>query len=217
MCGITGWIDYHKNLANQIEILEKMTETLAKRGPDDTNIWTDVHVGFGHKRLVVVDPERGKQPMVKTKQENRYTLCYNGELYNTEDIRKELLLKGYSFNGHSDTEVLLTAYIEWKEKCVDHLNGIFAFAVWDQERDLLYIGRDRLGVKPLFYYETATGFIFGSELKAILAHPDVNRALDQEGLSEVFGLGPSRSPGSGVFKGVKELRPAHALDRKSVV
>jgi len=211
MCGITGWIDYHKNLGNQIEILEKMTETLAKRGPDDTNIWTDVHVGFGHKRLVVVDPERGKQPMVKTKQENRYTLCYNGELYNTEDIRKELLLKGYSFNGHSDTEVLLTAYIEWKEKCVDHLNGIFAFAVWDQERDLLYIGRDRLGVKPLFYYETATGFIFGSELKAILAHPDVNRALDQEGLSEVFGLGPSRSPGSGVFKGVKELRPAHAL------
>ena len=211
MCGITGWIDYHKNLGNQIEILEKMTETLAKRGPDDTNIWTDVHVGFGHKRLVVVDPERGKQPMVKTKQENRYTLCYNGELYNTEDIRKELLLKGYSFNGHSDTEVLLTAYIEWKEKCVDHLNGIFAFAVWDQERDLLYIGRDRLGVKPLFYYETAAGFIFGSELKAILAHPDVNRALDQEGLSEIFGLGPSRSPGSGVFKGVKELRPAHAL------
>ena len=211
MCGITGWIDYHKNLGNQIETLEKMTETLAKRGPDDTNIWTDVHVGFGHKRLVVVDPERGKQPMVKTKQVNRYTLCYNGELYNTEDIRKELLLKGYSFHGHSDTEVLLTAYIEWKEKCVDYLNGIFAFAVWDQERDLLFIGRDRLGVKPLFYYETATGFIFGSELKAILAHPDVNRALDQEGLSEVFGLGPSRSPGSGVFKGVKELRPAHAL------
>ena len=137
MCGITGWIDYHKNLGNQIETLEKMTETLAKRGPDDTNIWTDVHVGFGHKRLVVVDPERGKQPMVKTKQENRYTLCYNGELYNTEDIRKELLLKGYSFHGHSDTEVLLTAYIEWKEKCVDYLNGIFAFAVWDQERELL--------------------------------------------------------------------------------
>ena len=97
-----------------------------------------------------------------------------------------MLLKGYSFNGHSDTEVLLTAYIEWKEKCVDYLNGIFAFAVWDQERDLLYIGRDRLGVKPLFYYETATGFIFGSEIKAILAHPDVNRALDQEGLLSIW-------------------------------
>ncbi len=152
MCGITGWIDYHKNLRNQITTLEKMTETLAKRGPDDTNTWTDVHVGFGHKRLVVVDPERGKQPMVKTKQGSTYTICYNGELYNTEDIRKELLLKGYSFNGHSDTEVLLTAYIEWKEKCVDYLNGIFAFAVWDQGRDLLFIGRDRLGVKPLFYY-----------------------------------------------------------------
>jgi len=211
MCGITGWIDYHKNLGNEMATLRKMTETLAKRGPDDTNIWTDLHVGFGHKRLVVVDPVSGKQPMVKTKQDRRYTLCYNGELYNTEDIRKELLLKGYSFKGHSDTEVLLAAYIEWKEKCVDYLNGIFAFAVWDQERDLLFIGRDRLGVKPLFYYETATGIIFGSELKAILAHPDVNRALDREGLAEVFGLGPSRTPGSGVFKGIKELRPAHAL------
>jgi asparagine synthase (glutamine-hydrolysing) len=211
MCGITGWIDYRKNLNHEKATIEKMTETLAKRGPDDTNIWTDLHIGFGHKRLVVVDPVSGKQPMVKTKQDKPYTLCYNGELYNTEDIRKELLLKGYSFNGHSDTEVLLAAYIEWKEKCVDYLNGIFAFAVWDQERDLLFIGRDRLGVKPLFYYETATGMIFGSELKAILAHPDVKRALDREGLAEVFGLGPSRTPGSGVFKGIKELRPAHAL------
>lgn len=211
MCGITGWIDYRKNLNNEKATIGKMTETLAKRGPDDTNIWTDLHVGFGHKRLVVVDPTCGKQPMVKIKQDHRYTLCYNGELYNTEDIRKELLLKGYSFNGHSDTEVLLAAYMEWKENCVDYLNGIFAFAVWDQERDLLFIGRDRLGVKPLFYYETATGIIFGSELKAILAHPDVNRALDREGLAEVFGLGPSRTPGSGVFKGIKELRPAHAL------
>ncbi|MCQ6274351.1 asparagine synthase (glutamine-hydrolyzing) [Bacillus sp. V3B] len=211
MCGITGWIDYDKNLNNEKTTIGKMTETLAKRGPDDTNIWTDLHVGFGHKRLVVVDPVSGKQPMVKTKQDRRYTICYNGELYNTEDIRKELLLKGYSFNGHSDTEVLLAAYMEWKEKCVDYLNGIFAFAVWDQERDLLFIGRDRLGVKPLFYYETAKGIIFGSELKAILAHPNVNRALDREGLAEVFGLGPSRTPSSGVFKGIKELRPAHAL------
>jgi len=211
MCGITGWVDYGKNLQNNGAAISKMTETLAKRGPDDTNIWTLLHVGFGHKRLVVVDPERGKQPMMKTKHGHSYTICYNGELYNTEDIRKELLLKGYSFNGHSDTEVLLTAYMEWKEKCVDYLNGIFAFAVWDEERDLLFIGRDRLGVKPLFYYETATGIIFGSELKAVLAHPDVQPVLDREGLSEVFGLGPSRSPGSGVFKDVKELRPAHAL------
>ncbi|WP_071393867.1 asparagine synthase (glutamine-hydrolyzing) [Bacillus tuaregi] len=211
MCGITGWVDYHRDLQNDTAIIRSMTETLAKRGPDDTNLWTAQHVGFGHKRLVVVDPERGKQPMVKTNQDHPYTICYNGELYNTEDIRKELLLKGYSFHGHSDTEVLLAAYMEWKENCVDYLNGIYAFAVWDQERDLLFIGRDRLGVKPLFYFETATGFIFGSEIKSILAHPDVKPALNREGLAEVFGLGPARSPGVGVFKGVKELRPGHSL------
>jgi len=211
MCGITGWIDFQRDIRKEQKTIEKMAETLTKRGPDDTNIWTNTHVGFGHKRLVVVDPEGGKQPMLKEKHDNRYTICYNGELYNTEDIRKELLIKGYSFKGHSDTEVLLTAYIEWEEKCVDYLNGIFAFAVWDEKKNQLFIGRDRLGVKPLFYSETNKGLIFGSELKAILAHPDIKAELDREGLSEVFGLGPSRSPGSGVFKGIKELRPGHAL------
>ncbi|SFA79252.1 MULTISPECIES: asparagine synthase (glutamine-hydrolyzing) [unclassified Bacillus (in: firmicutes)] len=211
MCGITGWIDYHRNVKMQTDTLAKMAGTLSKRGPDDTNIWTDTNVGFGHKRLVVVDPEGGRQPMTKTARDSVYTICYNGELYNTEEIRKELLIKGYSFKGHSDTEVLLTAYIEWAEECVDHLNGIFAFAVWDQKKEKLFIGRDRLGVKPLFFTEKNGGLIFGSELKAILVHPEVSAELDREGLAEIFGLGPSRSPGSGVFKGIKELRPGHAL------
>ncbi|MFE8700324.1 asparagine synthase (glutamine-hydrolyzing) [Cytobacillus sp. FJAT-54145] len=211
MCGITGWVDFQRNIKAEEDTIVKMVETLTKRGPDDTNIWTDTHVGFGHKRLIVVDPEGGKQPMAKTKNDQQYMICYNGELYNTEDIRKELLIKGYSFKGHSDTEVLLTAYIEWGEKCVDYLNGIFAFAVWDQNKNQLFIGRDRLGVKPLFYAEVGKGILFGSELKAILAHPDMKAEIDREGLAEVFGLGPSRSPGTGVFKGIKELRPAHAL------
>lgn len=211
MCGITGWIDFHKNMNNEKETLHKMTETLSKRGPDATQIWTNTHVGFGHKRLIVVDPEGGKQPMTREKNGYHYTICYNGELYNTEDIRKELLKKGYTFQGHSDTEVLLQAYIEWEENCVEWLNGIYAFAVWDEKNNQLFIGRDRLGVKPLFYAEINNGFIFGSELKAILAHPDVKTQIDREGLNEIFALGPSRSPGSGVFKGIKELRPAHAL------
>ncbi len=211
MCGITGWIDYRKNLRNEHKTITKMAETLAQRGPDDTNIWLDTHAALGHKRLVVVDPEGGKQPMTRSKGEQKYTICYNGELYNTEDIRKTLSLKGYSFKGHSDTEVLLTAYMEWKEECVEYLNGIFAFAVWDETEQKLFIGRDRLGVKPLFYSETSMGLLFGSELKAILANPEVRAEVDREGLSELFGLGPSRTPGSGVFKGVKELRPAHAL------
>jgi asparagine synthase (glutamine-hydrolysing) len=211
MCGITGWVDYKKNIMLETASLSKMTETLAKRGPDDTNIWTATHVGFGHKRLAVVDLEGGKQPMSKEKDGFQYTICYNGELYNTEDIRKELLLIGYSFKGHSDTEVLLTAYIEWAEECINYLNGIYAFAVWDEKKDQLFIARDRLGVKPLFLKELYTGLLFGSELKAILAHPNVKAEVDREGLSEIFGLGPSRSPGHGVFKGIKELRPGHAL------
>lgn len=211
MCGITGWIDFQKDLRKETAAIEKMADTLAKRGPDDTNVWTDIHAGFGHKRLIVVDPAGGKQPMTRTKHSSRYTICYNGELYNTEDLRKELLIKGYSFKGHSDTEVLLTSYMEWGEDCLEYLNGIFAFAVWDAKNEQLFIGRDRLGVKPLFYKETKKGIIFGSELKAILAHPEVKAEIDREGLAEVFGLGPSRSPGSGIFKGIDELRPAHAL------
>ncbi|WP_374721193.1 asparagine synthase (glutamine-hydrolyzing) [Peribacillus tepidiphilus] len=210
MCGITGWVDLKRNVKKE-EIVNKMTETLRKRGPDDSNVWYDTHACFGHKRLTVVDPVGGKQPMTREKNGNRFTICYNGELYNTEDIRKELLLKGYSFKGHSDTEVLLTSFIEWKEKCVDLLNGIFAFAVWDSKENVLFMARDRLGVKPLFYSFINDGLVFGSELKAILAHPEVKPELDREGLAEIFGLGPSRSPGSGVFRNIQELRPAHAI------
>jgi asparagine synthase (glutamine-hydrolysing) len=211
MCGVTGWVDFSKDLRLEKETIEKMTKTLAKRGPDETNLWTQTHVGFGHKRLIVVDPEGGRQPMTKQKEGTNYTICYNGELYNTEDIRKVLLTKGYSFNGHSDTEVLLTAYIEWAEECVNHLNGIYAFAIWDSQKEQLFIGRDRLGVKPLFFTEINKGIIFASEIKAILANPGMKAEMDREGLAEIFGMGPSRSPGSGIFKGIKELMPAHAL------
>lgn len=211
MCGITGWIHYQKPMNGETDVLTKMTQTLAKRGPDETNIWTDTHVGFGHKRLIVVDPAGGRQPMSKQKDGTVYTICYNGELYNTEDLRKILLTKGYSFNGHSDTEVLLSAYIEWAEECVNHLNGIYAFAVWDSKREQVFIGRDRLGVKPLFFKEHGHGLLFGSEIKAILAHPEVKTELDYQGLAQVLGVGPSRTPGSGVFRGISELRPGHSL------
>ena len=211
MCGITGWVHFKSDLRTQLPVVEKMTKTLSKRGPDDDNVWAETHAVFGHRRLTVVDPIGGKQPMTKTHQNNRYTLCYNGELYNTEDLRKELLRKGHTFSGHSDTEVLLTCYIEWKEQCVEYFNGIFAFAIWDEKEQKVFIARDRLGVKPLFYSENNGGFIFGSEIKALLAHPDLKPQLSREGLAEVLAVGPSRKPGSGVFHGVNELRPAHAL------
>lgn len=211
MCGITGWVHYQKDLRQEKKVMSNMAECLSKRGPDDTNVWGEQHILFGHKRLVVVDPAGGRQPMTRKKTENTFTICYNGELYNTEDIRIELLKRGYTFAGHSDTEVLLTSYMEWGEECIHHLNGIFAFAVWDSDKEKLFIARDRLGVKPLFYSQQKASLLFGSELKAILAHPDQKAVLDREGLSEVFGLGPSRTPGIGVFKGIKELRPAHAM------
>jgi asparagine synthase (glutamine-hydrolysing) len=210
MCGITGWADWNRNLINEKNVLLKMAAPLSKRGPDALNVWSTKHAGFGHARLAVVDIAGGVQPMIRVKNENTYTLCYNGELYNTEEIRKELLRRGYSFEGHSDTEVLLLSYIEWGEACIDRFNGIFAFAIWDEAKESMFVARDRLGVKPFFYMEKGRMFIFGSEIKAILAHPEIKAEVDREGLQEVFGLGPSRSPGHGVYKGVKELRPAHA-------
>ncbi|RJS61897.1 asparagine synthase (glutamine-hydrolyzing) [Bacillus sp. PK3_68] len=211
MCGITGWIHWHQDLTTQAFIVEKMAHTLARRGPDASNVWSDRHVSFGHTRLIVVDPAGGSQPMAKEVNKKNYTIVYNGELYNTEDLRKELVKTGHVFRSHSDTEVLLTAYIEWGEECINYLNGIFAFAVWDEEKEQLFIARDRLGVKPLFYKEGNGSFLFGSELKAILAHPEVKSEVGREGLQEVFGLGPSHTPGQGVFRGINELRPAHAL------
>ncbi|MDX1772109.1 MAG: asparagine synthetase B, partial [Planococcaceae bacterium] len=211
MCGITGWVHFQRDLSQQGQMIEKMTKSLAKRGPDDENMWLDQHVALGHRRLTVVDPIGGKQPMTKDYQNRRYILSYNGELYNTEDLRSELLKNGHTFSGHSDTEVLLTSYIQWKEKCVDYFNGIFAFAIWDSYEQKLFVARDRLGVKPLFYAERNSGFIFGSELKAVLAHQDVSPTISTTGLAELLSVGPSRKPGSGVFDQVNELRPAHAL------
>nr|WP_318540577.1 asparagine synthase (glutamine-hydrolyzing) [Terribacillus saccharophilus] len=209
MCGITGWVNFKRNLEQEKPVIQKMAQTLSKRGPDEYNDWGAPHVLFGHRRLIVVDAAGGKQPMQDTDERGTYTLIYNGELYNTEDIRKELQQRGWTFQGHSDTEVLLKSYIEWQEACVEKFNGIFAFAIWHDKTETLFFARDRLGVKPLFFMEQDGGLLIGSELKAILAHPEVEAVLDNEGVSEILALGPSRTPGHGVFKGIKELRAAH--------
>ncbi len=213
MCGIAGWIDWQRDLTKDknVRVVKKMGQVQAHRGPDDSGEWIAEDVALAHRRLVVIDLDGGKQPMVKEVAGNKYVLVYNGELYNAAELRAELKKLGYKFKGHSDTEVLLTAYIQWGEKAVQKLNGIFAFAVWDINQRQLYLARDRIGVKPLFYVEQEGRLIFASELKGILAHPEVEAKVGRDGLAEVLGVGPGRTPGHGVFKGIKELKPGCAL------
>ena len=211
MCGIAGWIDFSKVLTGEGDTVRAMTEALTRRGPDAEGFWSSTHALLGHRRLIVVDPEGGRQPMTLQSGGNTYVIVYNGELYNTEELRAELKLKGHAFRSWSDTEVLLHAFAEWKEACPEKLNGIFAFAVWDTNNKRLFLARDRIGVKPLFYARRGLALIFASELKALTKHPDVRPRVNAEGLSEIFALGPARTPGCGVFSGVSELRPGWSL------
>ncbi len=211
MCGIAGWIDYTSNILHRTSVIKAMVRTLISRGPDGEGYRCLTHALLGHRRLIVVDPEGGAQPMRLERGEATYVIVYNGELYNTEDIRRELAAKGHAFNGWSDTEVLLHAYSEWGEGCLSRLNGIFAFAVWDENNERLFLARDRIGVKPLFYSIKGNTFLFASEIKALLKHPDVSSNVDGEGLAEIFALGPARTPGHGVFTDISELRPGYCL------
>ncbi|MDO7785768.1 asparagine synthase (glutamine-hydrolyzing) [Desulforamulus aquiferis] len=211
MCGITGWIDQDIQLPRDRHILEEMTATLTNRGPDAVGHWVSSRAALGHRRLSVVDPEGGAQPMIRTAGDRTFVIVYNGELYNTPELRRELEYKGYTFQGHSDTEVLLTAYMEWGSSCVERFNGIFAFGIWSEAEQSLFMARDRMGVKPLFYARRGDAFIFGSELKALLAHPLIKPEIGMDGLAEIFGLGPARTPGHGVFKNISELRPGYCL------
>lgn len=211
MCGITGWIDWRRQADAMAVALKSMTATLGRRGPDDTGIWQSGSCGLGHTRLSVMDPANGRQPMTRSVGSRTYAIVYNGELYNAAELRAQLRQLGWDFQTSCDTEVLLVSYIEWGEACVYRLNGIFAFAVWDDAAQSVFLARDRLGVKPLFYAHRGEELMFASEPKAILAHPSFPAEVDAEGLAEVFALGPARTPGHGVYRGMRELKPGHAM------
>ena len=219
MCGIAGWINWGKNLEQEGHILADMVETLAARGPDASGMYFSTHVALGHRRLSVVDPQNGAQPMIRHKGEHPCVITYNGELYNTPELRHELEARGYNFRTNCDTEVLLTAYMEWGPSCTERFNGIFAFAIWDEVEQTLFLARDRIGVKPLFYTIGDSGFLFASELKALLAHPEIKPQVDREGLAEIFIIGPARTPGHGIFRGISELKPGHSMiySRKGII
>ncbi|GKU75752.1 asparagine synthase (glutamine-hydrolyzing) [Paenibacillus sp. L3-i20] len=211
MCGITGWIDWNRDLTKDSDNLERMTDTLAPRGPDAAGTWISAHCALGHRRLSVIDPENGAQPMIRYTGDDKYVVVYNGELYNAPELKRELVSRGRSFTTNCDTEVLLVSFMEWGRACVERFNGIFAFAIWDVAAQELFLARDRLGVKPLFYSKQNELFIFGSEPKCILEHDAVKAEVGAEGLAEVFIIGPARTPGHGVYKAISEVRPGQCI------
>ncbi len=217
MCGIAGWLDRYSDLREKEIIINKMSETLSKRGPDENGIYlnSENDVCLIHRRLTVISPEGGKQPMTYKSSNRNCTIVYNGELYNTKELRYELINAGYEFSSLSDTEVLLKSYIHFGKDCVNKLNGIYAFAIWDSENKYLFMARDRIGVKPLFYHEYKGGLVFGSEIETILANPIVKPVVDENGLNEIFFLGPARTSGFTPFKYIKELKAGECATYKN--
>ncbi len=208
MCGIAGQICRPEEQAERFLLVYRdMQKELSRRGPDQTGLYFDRSAALIHARLCVVDPDNGLQPMTLLYGGEEYTVVYNGELYNTDELRNELKTLGHEFKTRSDTEVLLHSYAEWGERCVERFNGIYAFAIWEKQGRRLFLARDRMGVKPLFYAQRRGTFIFASEIKALLKHPYIEPELDSEGLAQIMLLGPGRVPGSGVFRDIFELLP----------
>lgn len=208
MCGISGIYRYHKDSLVSRELLEKMNKALEHRGPDDEGYYVNHNIGFGHRRLSIIDVEGGHQPMAN--EDNTVWIVQNGEIYNYLELRRDLSLGGHVFKTHSDTEVIIHLYEQYGEKCVDMLNGMFSFAIWDDRKKQLFLARDRFGIKPLYYYSDAHGLIFASEIKAILQDEKISASLNQSGLHDYvafqFCLGDET-----LFKGIKKLLPGHTL------
>ena len=196
MCAIAGILGLNVDDVTAKQMLGSML----RRGPDGTGVYQEEICTLLHARLAIIDPLGGKQPMELKLEGEHYTLVYNGELYNTAELRRDLEKEGHEFEGHSDTEVVLHAYARWGEGCMEKLNGIFSFAVWEKKKMRLFLARDRIGVKPLFYKLHEGGLIFASEIKTILKYPSVKEELDEQGAAEIVLLGPGSTPGCGVFR-----------------
>ena len=215
MCGISGFCNPNQRYLDKESywknILNNMRKSLAHRGDDGCGTWLTNPIGLSHARLSIRDLAGGAQPMVRKNGPAEYAIVYNGEIYNTEELLSTLRAAGYIPSTTSDTEVILYAYMHYGPDFVTRLNGIFSFAIWDDLRQTLSLYRDRTGTKPLFFALREGTLIFGSEPKALFAHPDVAPRLNFDGLREVLSIGPARTPGCGVFEGVHEVRPGHYL------
>lgn len=211
MCGIAGILSSDIDLRGEKLLVEKMGKTLKKRGPDAAGIYLTPKVALVHRRLSVIDVENGAQPM----HFGKYVIVYNGEIYNTDEVRNELEGFGYRFDTHCDTEVVLKAYDKWGNESVKKLNGIFAYAIYDKKENSLFACRDRIGVKPFFYNKTKNTFSFASKIDTLLCQPYVKSVVDEEGLYEIFMLGPAKTIGKAIFKDICELPPAFYLTYKN--
>ncbi|MEU8509175.1 asparagine synthase (glutamine-hydrolyzing) [Streptomyces brevispora] len=205
MCGITGWVSFERDLHSESTTVDAMTETMSCRGPDDRGTWINGPAALGHRRLAIIDLPGGRQPMTADTPEGTVALVYSGETYNFTELRRELVGRGHRFTTDSDTEVVLRGYLEWGEAVAERLNGMYAFAVWDGRHDKLVMIRDRMGIKPFYYYETPDGVLFGSEPKAILANPLARARVGLDGLRELFAF--VKTPGHAVWEGMHEVEP----------
>ncbi len=212
MCGIVGIFDIREKREINRDLLSRMNETQFHRGPDEGGLYIEAGLGFGHRRLSIIDLSSGQQPMIS--RDKNAILTFNGEIYNFPELRKELETLGYVFDTHCDTEVILYGWQAWGEACVERLRGMFAFAIWDREKQTLFLARDRLGVKPLYYAELPNGqFIFGSELKSLKEHPDLSKELEPTAIEEYFGFGYVPDPKT-IYKNVFKLESGYCLTIK---
>jgi asparagine synthase (glutamine-hydrolysing) len=207
MCGIAGILKLHGGSADQ-GALGKMLSVLSHRGPDGNGFYAAGPVGLAHARLSIIDLEGGRQPM--STANGRLWITFNGEIFNYVELREELIRKGHQFASHSDTEVILHLYQEEGERCVNRLNGQWAFAIWDTTRQKLFMSRDRVGVRPLFYTQTEDSFLFASEIKALLTSPYVSCGLDLKALDQIFTFWVTLPPRT-AFQGISQLPPGHSL------
>jgi asparagine synthase (glutamine-hydrolysing) len=209
MCGLAGIFDLRGLRPMDGNLLSRMNEVQFHRGPDEGGQHLEPGLGLAHRRLSIIDLSSGQQPMHSA--DNALVLVYNGEIYNFPQLMQELQAAGHSFRTHCDTEVILYAWREWGERCVDHFRGMFAFALWDRDVGTLFLGRDRLGVKPLYYAETADGrLIFASELKSLLVDPAIAREVDPQAVEDYFTFGYVPDPKT-IFSGIYKLAPGHTL------
>ena len=209
MCGIAGLFDTRGEDTPNSDLITRMTDAISHRGPDESGHHLEPGLALGHRRLSIIDIASGQQPLFN--DDRSAAIVFNGEIYNFAQLRPELEVLGYAFHTHSDTEVILHAWEAWGPDCVKRLRGMFAFAIWDQKRRHLFLARDRLGIKPLYYALLPNGhFVFGSELKALLPHPRLPRQRDPRAIEEYFAYGYIPEPRT-IFEGVLKLPPGHTL------